>query len=231
MSSSSVGVTLGAGFVQDLTGNPSVATTLACSAAHFVTDNVAPQLVGAVLDMNNSALVLDFDEPINSWSLDTSKVQIGSSSAAAAVAVAAASAPATTVAIEVLAGSGVVVPLSASSVVRLAHPTQRVTVVVDKAALDALKASDAIAMGTSTSFVGLAAGAFADTFDNGVAAVRYEADSVVEDETAPRLLRFGLDLDKAQLYLVFNEPVRTGSWDGSNVQLQSTSARGNHTGT
>ena len=128
--------------------------------------------------------------------------------------------------IEVLAGSGVVVPLSASSVVRLAHPTQRVTVVVDKAALDALKASDAIAMGTSTSFVGLAAGAFADTFDNGVAAVQYEADSVVEDETAPRLLRFGLDLDKAQLYLVFNEPVRTGSWDGSNVQLQSTSASG-----
>lgn len=197
-------ISIESGSVIDNDGNDVVEVRAdgAIQITEFTPDTTRPNLADIQLNMNAMELVLSFDEPVNSSSLDLSGFTLLSS----ATNVGAAS-------------SGVSGSISA-------YPNGRILVVgLSLAVANAIKEDDNLGVGVSSSFISVVVNAIRDMSGVGVAATAdgfaVQASDFTEDITNPILTAFNFNSNLGQLTLFFSESVRVSTTNGTFITLQN----------
>ncbi|EGD74197.1 hypothetical protein PTSG_06209 [Salpingoeca rosetta] len=200
----------GDGAILDMNDNPVVGTGLSFPGfvvQQLLRDEVAPVLESFVLDVSAASLILSFSEIVDPASLDTTQVCLqptaNETTAQQVYCLTESSAPSST-------AEGVLV------------------VVVDVSGED-MRAIKARRVGSSagTTYLSVGAGAIVDTaFEaNGVVGIERTgalgARGYIGDVVGPRLAAFDVDLEAAEIRLLFNEPVNVSTFDVGAVVLQS----------
>jgi hypothetical protein len=116
-------------------------------------------------------------------------------------------------------------PLSADGVIILS--LTRLIVNLTRSDANHIKLEPSLAKNTSTSFVSLEFGAFADMNDNYVSSYpinnAHQVDAYIEDNISPYILSFtmNLNVENPLLILYFSEPMLISSFDLTHLRIQS----------
>ena len=179
-------------------GADPILSTAAFQVGRFISDNLAPVLQEAKLDLNSGVLELMFNEVINGSTLvDLSQIVIQDN------------ATSPNVMLEVDGSSPTL--YSATVIINLSVAFQ-----------NSYKADATIATDPTNTFVYLKANTLADVADNfnAQSAVGLSVDPVIADTTSPSLLNFTLDLNVGELILTFDETVNATTFDPTGFTLQ-----------
>ena len=210
-----------AGAVLDMNNNPIVATGLSFPGfvvQQLLRDETQPELEAFDLNMDRAQLTLSFSEVVDPASLNASALCLHPTSNSSSSSSSSSSRYSWCLTGGSSAGRQVAADAGVASTV----------VVVDVSSDDmrALKARR-VASSANTTFLSMGAGAIVDTaFEpNGVVGVPRSSAlgvrSYTGDSVGPRLARFEVDMEVAEVRLLFNEPVEVGSFDVTQFVLQN----------
>ena len=202
--------------VQDMAGNgaaPRPADTDALLVDAVLRDQTPPELVQFDFNAQHGSLLLEFDEPVQATTLDTSKLTLVSRAAASQA-----------------------LELNETYVLTLAQVTVGVSnetfvnATLPQHALDALTALDGPGLRAETTFLALDLGAIEDVSGNRVQAIATGAAVAVTDFTAdgiePQLVSASLNMTSGRLNLRFTETIRRSSFHLNQLQLLNPSGAG-----
>ena len=191
------------------TNNVNELTTLgALPVRIFTEDEIRPTLLSFDLDLDLEVLVLTFDETVNVSSLNLSRVTLLSDNSSQPFE------------FWSLNGGSSMNYSSSSS------PNQPV-ITIDLGYIDIneIKRLSLLAISNDTSFLSISAGAILDINDNPVVEIGFEdaleVGEYTDDVTAPRVVRFDLDMNTGLLTLEFDETVNASSLNISELIVQS----------
>ena len=191
--------------VEDTNGNglQPVLSSLALDALMFVDDTTSPMLIQFDLDLDNGILLLSFNEPVDPSTLMPTSIFLQGGQ-----------------------GNREYVTLSDNTYTNSSNSLE-ITVLLSDTDLFAVKAAE-FAFSENDTYLWLDSTAISDITPrrpNSVESVTSEQAVIVteytKDETAPKLLQFGLDLTGNSLTLSFNEPIRPSTLDISQIVLLS----------
>jgi hypothetical protein len=175
----------------------------AVQASDVVTDETAPVLVVSTLDLTSEQLVLNFSEPLNTSSFDSTGISLQSA-----------------------ANRTAGVEWHAIESTNVSFNAARDVFVVQLTAddLNAIKVADLLAVDDTSTFIVLSSSV---GIDLGVVAVStivnhsaQAVDSVVFDSVSPEVESFGIDMDAGVLTLNFSEIVRGNTIVITEITLQ-----------
>jgi hypothetical protein len=193
--------------VDDKAGNGlvQVLATAPIQTSGFVSDRQAPRLASFELNLRNETLTMTFSETMDASVFGAASVRLQSSansSDAGAVSI-------------TLAGAQVDPVVDSTTL----------TIKLTKSIVDFVQSKSAFAVDRSSTFVSFTSSGFADTAGVEVAEIARtsakQAASYVEDEVAPQLSSFSLDMNNAKLSLVFTEVVDPTTLVPTHVTLQA----------
>jgi hypothetical protein len=197
------------GTMTDMFGNANAAVS-GLGASSFAASLTSPLMSAFTLDMNTGALILSFSETVNVSTLNTSKLQLQDHGASR------------TEQLRMEAMVGVGHGASAFS--------DRVTVTLSNAQLNAIKASSMLGKNASTTFLSSEGGLVLSM--SGIASPAVPVTSalgasvVTADTTAPLLVSWSADYNTGALVLVFDEFVAAQSTQMGLIQLSSQASVG-----
>ena len=173
----------------------------------FISDSVGPVLVSYNLDLDSNQLMLVFDEPVDFESLDVSGFTL---QAAEMVSLASDQYTLT---------DGIVFSIDAVTLMVNLSVADANAI---KAATFATSSNDTYITVAANSVVDLAATPVPnDAVTLGIRVLNYSADF-----TPPEITRFNLDLQLDQITLVFNEPIRTSTFNFTGIIVKSNCSGG-----
>ena len=200
-------VLLESAFLQDTSSNPFEGQGIGFRASVLVPDTQPPELQAFTLDVNASLLILSFNEPVNSSSLDITGFTL--------VAQRGLQDPAKTISFT----SGNVTSAVVSDVV-----------VVKFASADSLRIKSTSGLGENenNTYLTVDPNSITDTFDNALAEIdlanAHRATTVIPDDVPPEFVDFTLDLGTGMLELTFNEPLSIDNFMPSQFALQENNS-------
>ena len=175
----------------------------------YTADHTSPELSSFSLDLNTDYLTLEFNEPINTDTIDFSRFTISGSMLVNAPSVS-------------LSFGRVV-----SSIVSATHT---IVVALDASDLIALKTMQGVATTESNTFISVVASAVTDVTGNGINTIDHmPVDSFTADSIKVRLLSFTLDMVEGTLYLTFDDVVIASTFNPMGIVLQSNISRADGT--
>eukprot|EP00043_Microstomoeca_roanoka_P019296 m.215439 g.215439 ORF g.215439 m.215439 type:complete len:1764 (-) comp16975_c0_seq3:279-5570(-) len=203
-----------AGTILDQAGNPNIKVrgNHPIPVSVFVGDLRRPSLVSFDLDMDNETLSITFDETINVNSIRPAFLAIQAQSS---------------VVVQANTTNQDVLTLSAASTVHATADITSVRIHLTKADANELRRRPGLATSAGTTFLAIfSAQAAQDMAGNAVIEAPHTSaiavTSYIADNTAPRLVRFDLNMDMGLLALSFDEPVRATSVDLTNIVVQAS---------
>ena len=182
----------------------------AIKVASFGADNISPELVSFDLNLNNSQLHLTFDETVNVSSLVLSEITLLSSNSSSPT--------------QEWALTGGIAPLYSYS-----ESDDTPVVIVELGSVDTneIKRLTSLATSNTTTYLALTPQAISDMAENRIVEITYsmalQVTEYTEDEIAPVLIDFDLDLNTGILTLVFDETVNASSLVIPYLLLQNDS--------
>lgn len=200
-------VLLETAFLQDTSSNAFEGQGTGFPASILVPDTQPPELLAFTLDVNASLLILSFNEPVNSTSLDITGFTL--------VAQRGLQDPTRTIAFT----SGNVISAAFSEVVT-----------VEFALVDSLQIKSTPGVGEyeNNTYLIVAPDSITDTSGNALADISLAdallATTVVPDDIPPEFVDFTLDLGTGLLELTFNEPLSIASFMASQFALQENNS-------
>ena len=188
--------------IQDLFGSAVVAisSSIAQQVRNYTEDTFPPMVATFTLDLDSNQLIVTFSEPVFASSIISTNFTLSNGST-------------TTLN---LGGSMLVIDDAGSM------PATNALLVVrfsfDGETLTSLKTDPSIGTSTSNTYLDMEPFSYDDTSNNTAAvSQRVRASSVVDDNTAARLISFSIDMNIGQLTLVFNDVV-----DADSARLRRT---------
>ena len=194
-----------ADFVDDYQGNDVLPITdgKALRVATYIADTTSPELVEAVLDLNDGALNLTFSEPININTVVLSDIAIQN---------------------EENATNGTLSLVLTQGVTDVSFDALTITIKLNRDDVHQIRIQDSFGTDSSNSFVSLLAGSVQDFFTNGIVEVSpmdaFPITAIVPDMTGPLLLEFDLDLNTGVLNLTFSETINASTFNPAGITLQ-----------
>ncbi|EDQ84027.1 uncharacterized protein MONBRDRAFT_13215, partial [Monosiga brevicollis MX1] len=179
-------VSFGNGAVVDMALSPNALSAVVEQAAVVAPDVTAPYLTAFMLDMNAGVVVLNFNEPVKSESINASQLvfQTGATSGAS----------------DRYRLTG--------GVVESSNGLQQ-TLNLTLTDLNALKVHEGLAVSNSTTFLSLGSGFVLDMADNAVTPISNgqarQVDLFIDDTSLVSLQSFNLDMSRGRLTMFFSE--------------------------
>ena len=177
----------------------------ALQATAILGDTTKPTIAGFTLDMDKGLLILNVSKPVDSMTLNITKLILQNS----------AQSPATVYGLTLYAS----VPLSSSLL----------SIPLSTFDLNNIKQMTTIATGTANTYLVVRDSAFADTNGNYVSNVTLQAARCVADTTPPVLTSFSLNLASSVLTLTFSEIVNVSTLQVNAITLQNSNNFVNYT--
>lgn len=175
-----------------------VPSSNAIQVAFIIPDHTRPQLLAFSLDMNEAALRLTYDEPVNASSFDPAGITIVNSPEEPTTLF-----TLTSSAVSAVSYTELLVPLSQEDFIGLASDGQ-------------------LAISINTTYLEVAGGVVNDTSGNPALPVSgLPASMFIPDITPPQLIMFTLDLGLSELMLTFSEAVDVSTIDVTAITIQS----------
>jgi len=186
--------------------NPSFPSVLTLDRTNYFPDTIGPKLLDFSIDLNLELLILNFDEPVNTSSLDTKGITL-------------------------LDGvDGLQYMLSGGN--STSPNGLQVSIRLDRTDLNNLKQMESILVSEETSFISISPSTIRDMSGNSIQLLSpgsaINASFYVNDTTQPYLVAYDLDLDSDTLTLYFFETVDIMSIDFTGLTLQQASNSTNH---
>ena len=196
-------IVLGEGFINDTSFNPSSELRPGLEASSLRPDNQPPMLTEFVLDLNGSAIILTFDEPVDASTLEITGFSI-------------------------VPERGRSDP---SRTVTLTNGTVSFNVFKDVITIDLtvedfnrLRATVGVGEDVNNTYLTVSPNTIQDTFGNTLGGISVanaiQASYIIPDRAAPELLMFDIDFRTGTLILEFNEPVSTSPFDATGFSLR-----------
>jgi hypothetical protein len=199
---STVVVTALSGMIADMNDRPVSATTLSVTDADssFIGDSTRPNLIAFAVNMNTSRISFVFDEPVNSDTFTPTAVTLQASNSASANSI-------------TLSG-GTALSANGRQII--------IGMTVDDA--NRVKRLEALFVDRSSSWLSLGQLTMRDMANehvNSIASVEaLQATQFIEDQIAPLMTRFDLDMDGGYLTIYFAETMNASSLDIGSITLQ-----------
>ena len=188
--------------VRDKTQNrlKEIPATSATNVNSFIQDGINPVLESFSLDVSNAELSLTFSESVLATSLMPHEITLLSSS-----------------------NGGTSLLLTGGTLASTEAGTS-ITLILNEEDLNELKLDTGLGTTVDNTFITLTSSAVSDPASNLVTPVNaLQATRVVQDNVAPSLESFSLDLDQRTLSLTFDEPILAGSFSIVGISLQDDS--------
>ena len=197
-------ISAGAGAIRDKHGANlvEISSFSAMQVDRYETDITQPILLRCELNMNTGSLLLEFDDIVNSSTLDPFKI-----------------------ALQPLLGDNQVPTLyltDAATPVNAPNYTI-VLAMTNNADINMIKRYRAVGTQQNNTVVRLNENSFLDSFvpvPRSIVAITVEVDSFTPDTTPPNLLWYNIDMDAGNLYVSFHETVDVDSIDLTQLTLQ-----------
>ena len=205
-SSENAFISVSAGVILDLYGNPSVQTTTAVEVTVFVRDFTSPVVLLFDLDMDAGLMNLTFDEPVLANSLNPTSIILQSTRSAGISA-------------------SRTYTLTGGAVLNVdTGPT--IYIKLTEGDVDGINMLN-IAVSVETAYLAIGSDTIVDTSDNPVVPIPVESalqvSTFVPLVRIPTLTCFDLDMDEGRLRLSFNKIVVLSRLDVTGITLQSAS--------
>lgn len=166
----------------------------------IVMDTVAPVIVGLTTSIGTNLIRIDFDEPVRASSVVVTNLVFQSSASSVDISY----------------------KLTSAAVVSFGNSVNLTISTVDS---EAIKLTKGLMKSSDTAYLSFAFKMAADYAGNYLATVKstsaLQVNSFIPDRVSPLLLSFTLDMTKTLLVLSFSEPVRTSSFNVTEIVLQS----------
>jgi hypothetical protein len=197
------------GAASDMNSRP-MATSAPTQATAYVADGIAPQLLSFVIDLNATkpSITLSFDETVNATSVAVGGLTLLENKTAQAQAF----------------------TLKSSQVVDRDSTSVTISLSIDD--LNGIKALDRLALNLTDTFLAATAAAAKDMAGNRLTAIAsasaLKATTFEGDIANPELAGFSLDMNSAQLRLVFTETVMPTTLNLSTLTIQNSISSPSH---
>ena len=192
------------GMILDMASNPSDPNVL--QASNFTDDTTRPYLTNFLVDLNISLLILNFNEPVDRRTLDTTQITFQSSPARSS-------------------DPDLFYTLQESD----SNSTDGLTihVMIHNNDLNEIKERPGLLVSPDTAYISLTENLISDMRGNVlvpiIATNATQAEPFVEDLTRPHLVTYHLDMDASRLHLTFLETVNASSINFTSFALQADS--------
>lgn len=206
LSMKTVFLSLAAGTVLDMSGNPVVGipTSSALPVSTYVYDTTMPQLVSYVLDRNTGTLTLTFSETVNATSVSVTGLSLQSSSTSNLDYVA----------------------LTGGAVSNVSSPVILVTLLPTD--LNLIKSHTSLATTVNNTYITATSQVVSDMFSNPLTPISttnaLKATQLIADKTQPTLQAFDLDMNTGVITFSFSESVNASTFNPTQATLQSAPA-------
>jgi len=194
-------LSIAAGTVTDDAKAPNAVAATIVGVTTFTPDTTSPTLSSFAFDLNTGALILNFNEVVDSATLQAGFISLKSSNAAAAC-------------------------LTVSGVTATSNSPNgfSVTVVLSTLQLNALKSDGVCFVSQATAYVAITSSVIKDMAGNAVVATVQQASSFTAETVHPMLSSFSFDLNLGVLAMTFTETLRVSTAQLSTITLQSVSS-------
>lgn len=201
LDANTVWIKFSSGMIKDLAAN-AVALQDPSNTEAFVEDNTAPKLLSFTANLDDQSLTLNFDDVVDVSTLKAEKITLQSTKTGADVG-----------GFHVLTGGST--------------PSESVfsiKVILLEADANKIKLNTKLATGLDNTFLAMTAEFIADIYGTPVSPVvpsnALKASGYTADSTSPTLQAFALNMDSAQVTLIFSEAVKLASFEPTAVTLQ-----------
>ena len=192
--------------IADIAGNYLVEPEMPLAAYDVLPDEIPPVLLTFTLDLNTSQLILTFQEAVDVSSLNVSGLMI-------------------------IPGRGTIDPLRSLVIsnTTVSGSTLGDVVYIDLTMTDDifLKVTSGVGDTINNTYLTVENASIYDASGIAIEPVTLltavQAEEIVEDETAPELLEYSLDLNNGYLTLTFDEPISAASLEGESVVFTDSS--------
>ena len=198
--------------LSDISGNV-ISTVAAIQASNFMPDITPPELTSFVeFNMNNGSFVLSFDEPIDKYRIDLTRLTL-----------------------QGLQNGGPSFTLNGGIINNVTMYDTVVEVLLILSDREIVKVTSGLAINTTNTFIYFNENAFYDVAGNGIVAkpsrtaLHLQDDGYIEDSSRVSLLRYELDMNQGIIILTFDDAIDINSISYSHLVIQNQSISTNNT--
>ena len=192
--------------LSDVSGNV-ISTVVAIQASNFMPDITPPELTSfAEFNMNNGSFVLSFDEPIDNYRIDLTRL-----------------------ALQGLQNGGPSFTLSGGIISNVTMYGTVVEVLLILGDREIVKVTSGLVDNATNTFIYFDENTFYDVAGNGIiakpsrTAIHLRDDGYIEDSSRVSLLRYELDMNQGTIILIFDDAIDINSISYSHLMIQNQS--------
>ena len=184
-----------------------ISTVVAIQASNFIPDITPPELTLFVeFNMNNGSFVLSFDEPIDKYRIDLTRLTL-----------------------QGLQNSGPSFTLDGGIINNITMYNTVIEVLLIPADREIIKVTSGLVDNATNTFIYYNENTFYDVAGNGIiakpsrTALHLQDDGYIEDSTRASLLRYELDMNQGTIILTFDDAIDINSISYSHLVIQNQS--------